>query len=206
MLNAERGDDFTKRAAEFAATIHRAGQDLLGLINTFLDVTRIESGRFELAEDRIEVANLVAACVRQATPDARAGDVTIWIDLPKSLPVLHGDERRLRQVLSHVLSNAVKFTPAGGSVRVEASQMESGALQIRVIDSGIGIAEADQKRVFEPFVQLDSGLARRTGGSGLGLYVTRALLTAHGGELTLTSRPGQGTTVILQLPASRLRI
>jgi signal transduction histidine kinase len=84
--------------------------------------------------------------------------------------------------------------------------MESGALQIRVIDSGIGIAEADQKRVFEPFVQLDSGLARRTGGSGLGLYVTRALLTAHGGELTLTSRPGQGTTVILQLPASRLRI
>ncbi len=203
-LKVERGDGFTGRAAEFAGTIHQAGQDLLNLVNTILDVARIESGRFELAADRVEIANLVAACVRHIGAEARAAEVTLWVDLPKSLPILMGDERRLRQALTQILANAVKFTPPGGSVRIDAAHTREGDLLLRVLDSGIGIAEAEQSRVFEPFVQLDTGLSRRNTGPGLGLYVARALIRAHDGDLTLTSAPGKGTTAITRLPAARL--
>jgi len=203
-LAAEREGDFAKRAAEFASTINQAGHDLLTFINNILDVARIESGRFDLASDRIEVTNLINVCVRQASAEARAAEVSIWVDIAKDLPVLHGDERRLRQVLSHILSNAVAFTSPGGAVRVEASMSKEGDLRIRVVDTGIGIAAGDQERVFEPFVQLDNSLSRRGRGAGLGLYVARALMAAHGGEIVLTSAPGQGTTITLRLPASRL--
>jgi signal transduction histidine kinase len=208
-LGAEREGDFAKRAAEFAGTINQAGHDLLRFINNILDVARIESGRFELASDRVEVTNLINVCVRQASAEARAAEVSIWVDIAKDLPVLYGDERRLRQVLSHVLSNAVAFTPAGGTVRVGASISKEGSndgdLLIRVVDTGFGIAQADQARIFEPFVQLDNSLSRRTRGAGLGLYVARALIAAHGGEIGLTSAPGAGTTITLKLPSSRLK-
>jgi signal transduction histidine kinase len=202
-FGAEREGDFAKRAAEFAGTINQAGHDLLGFINNILDVARIESGRFELATDRIEVTNLINVCVRQASAEARTAEVSIWVDIAKDLPVLHGDERRLRQVLLHILSNAVAFTRPGGTVRVGASLSNDGDLLIRVVDSGIGIAEGDQARVFEPFVHLDSSLSRRARGAGLGLYVARALMTEHGGEVGLTSAPGAGTTITLRLPSNR---
>jgi signal transduction histidine kinase len=203
-VDRERIGEFTRRAAEFATTINKAGQELLTLINNILDVARIESGRFDLTSDRIELPNLVEACVRQETAAARAAEVTIYSSIPRDLPVLRGDERRLRQVLSHLIANAVKFTEAGGSVRIDASLLREGDLLLSISDTGIGIPEADLDRVFEPFFQVDSGLSRRAAGTGLGLYFCRSLITAHGGALTLASRPGQGTTVTLRLPRSRL--
>ena len=119
-------------------------------------------------------------------------------------PMLRGDERRLAQVLNHLLSNAVKFTPAGGVVTIAAEIDAVRDLLISVTDSGIGIAEADIERAFEPFTQLDGTLARRFEGVGLGLYMSRALAEGHGGRLRLHSRPGVGTTAELRLPASRL--
>jgi signal transduction histidine kinase len=201
---AERAGEFARRASEFAATINRAGHDLLSLINNILDVARIESGTFELASDQIELTHFVAACVRNASPNARAAEVTIWVDTPQELPILQGDERRLRQVLSQILANAIKFTKSGGAIRIEVLLTQDGDLLIRVTDTGAGISAANQARVFEPFFQVDSELARRTTGPGLGLYVSRALITAHGGTLTLTSQPGQGTAVTIRLPKSRL--
>ncbi len=125
-------------------------------------------------------------------------------DLPDDLPALRADERRLQQVLNHLLSNAVKFTEAGGAVSVGASREADGRLLLFVRDTGIGIAAADMERVFEPFTQLDGTLARRFQGAGLGLYVSRALVAGHGGELSLHSVPGAGTSAEIRLPAERV--
>jgi signal transduction histidine kinase len=118
--------------------------------------------------------------------------------------MVRADERRLAQVVNHLLSNAVKFTGAGGVVTAAAGIDGAGDLVISVTDTGIGIAESDIERAFEPFTQLDSTLTRRFQGAGLGLYMSRALAEGHGGRLRLHSRPGEGTTAELRLPASRL--
>ncbi len=136
---------------------------------------------------------------------AAAADLSLTADTAAGIPFLRGDERRIRQALAHMVGNAIKFTPAGGSVRVSARLDDrTGDLLIMVSDTGIGIADGDLQRAFEPFVQLDASLARRFPGSGLGLYVSRITARAHGGELVLSSQPEVGTTAVLRLPAHRL--
>jgi signal transduction histidine kinase len=192
------------RIAEYAEQVNLAGRQLLGLINGILDVSRIEAGHFDLAEDRVDTAHLVRAAVRRADAAARAAGITLCTELPEGLPRLRADERRLSQVLGHLLNNAVKFSEAGGVVTISAGADDGGGLLIRVADTGIGIAEPDLDRVFEPFTQIDASLSRRFDGSGLGLYMSRALVQAHGGSLVLHSRPGAGTTAEIRLPAERL--
>jgi signal transduction histidine kinase len=192
------------RVAEFAQQINDSGRQLLGLINIILDVARIESGRFDLASDKVDVGRLVRLCARQSDAAAHAAEITLATEVSDDLPPIRADERRLQQVLNHLLSNAVKFTDAGGTVSVGASLAADGRLALFVRDTGIGIPEADLDRVFEPFIQLDSSLARRFQGAGLGLYVSRAFVTGHGGELVLRSAPGQGTTAEVRLPADRM--
>jgi signal transduction histidine kinase len=193
-----------ERVAEFAQQINDAGHHLLGLINSILDVARIEAGRFDLASDTVDVAHMVRNCIRQADAAAQAAEITLTAEVPDDLPLLRADERRLQQVLNHLLSNAVKFTQAGGTVSVAASVGASGGLVLTVRDTGIGIPDADIDRVFEPFTQLDSSLARRFQGAGLGLYVSRALVAGHGGEIVLESAPGEGTVAEVRLPAVRV--
>ena len=192
------------RTAEFATAINESGRHLLGLINTILDVARIESGRFEMSADRVDVARLVRMCVRRAEPSFQAGEIALQLDLAPGIPVLRGDERRLQQVLGNLLSNAAKFTPAGGEVTLRAALAPTGDLTLDVIDTGIGIPEAELDRVFEPFIQLDGDLTRRFQGAGLGLYISRSLVEAHGGRLALRSQPGVGTVAEVVLPGWRL--
>ena len=161
------------------------GRQLLDLINIILDVARIEAGRFDMAADQVDVERLVLDCLRQANAAAQAAEITLATDLHPGLPMLRADERRLAQVLNQLLSNAVKFTEAGGVVTVAAEIDGAGDLLIAVTDTGIGIAESDIERAFEPFTQLDSTLARRFEGVGLGLYMSRALAEGHGGRLRL---------------------
>lgn len=190
--------------AECAGTINEAGRHLLGLINTILDVARIEAGRFEMSADPIELGRFLDAAMRAAAPVFGASEITLTLDPPQALPTLYADERRLQQVLASLLSNAAKFTEAGGLVTVSAGRGPRGELSLKIADSGIGIAPADLERVFEPFVQLDGTLARRFPGAGLGLYLARSLVEAHGGKLRLRSAPGAGTTAEIVLPAWRL--
>jgi signal transduction histidine kinase len=199
-LLREAGNPAPARVAEFARQINESGRSLLGLINIILDVARIEAGRFDLATDLVDVERLVRTAVRQSDMAAQAAEVTMTAEIAADLPKLRADERRLAQVLRHLLSNAVKFTEIGGTVTVGALLEPDGALLIFVRDTGIGIREEDLERVFEPFTQLDSTLARRYQGSGLGLYVSRALVAGHGGRLTLRSRAGEGTTAEIRLP------
>ncbi|MDR3537717.1 MAG: PAS-domain containing protein [Acetobacteraceae bacterium] len=194
----------SERVAEFAQQINDAGRQLLGLINIILDVARIESGRFDLTIDRVDVGTLIRDAIRQTDAAAQAAEISLAYELPDELPVLRADERRLQQVLAHLLSNAIKFTDAGGTVTVGAAMESDGTLLIYVRDTGIGIPEGDIERVFEPFTQLDSTLSRRFQGAGIGLYVARALVLGHGGRLVLRSVPGAGTTAELRLPARHL--
>jgi len=192
------------QVAEFAAQINDAGRQLLGLINIILDVARIEAGRFDFASDLVDIARLLRSCVRQAETAAHAAEINLTIEGADGLPPCRADERRLQQALNHLVSNAVKFTEAGGTVLLGAACEADGRLLLFVRDSGIGIRDEDLERVFEPFTQLDSSLARRFQGAGLGLYVARALVAAHGGELVLRSTPGSGTTAEIRLPAGRI--
>jgi signal transduction histidine kinase len=195
-----------ERIVEFAQAINDAGRHLLSLINEILDVARIEAGRVDLADEPMDMARLVAGARRMMDGVARAAGVALSVEIAPNLPLVRADERRLRQVLLNLLSNAVKFTPSGGAVGLTASVGADAWLTLAVQDTGMGIAPADLERAFDPFTQLDGSLARRFQGSGLGLFMSRALARAHGGTLTLSSTPGAGTTALLRLPPERLML
>ena len=196
-----------EQSVEYAASINEAGRQLLTLVDVILDVARVEAGQFDLPSDLMDVGHLIGMTVAQHADNAATADLSLQADTPAGLPLLRGDERRIRQALAHMLGNAIKFTPSGGSVRVSARQDDrTGDLLILVSDTGIGIADGDLQRAFEPFVQLDASLARRFPGSGLGLYVSRITARAHGGDLILSSQPDVGTTAVLRLPATCLAV
>lgn len=193
------------RVEEFSKAIHEAGQHLLGFVNNILDVARIETGNIDLADDLIDVFRLAEDCIRQLAPLARTTDISLDLAFARDTPWLRGDERQLRQAIGHLLGNAVKFTPSGGHVVVSADMRQDGGLALTIRDTGIGIAPEELERVFEPFSQLDNGLARRATGAGIGLYFCRAVLLAHGGTVRLESVEGHGTIAVVTLPAARLR-
>jgi signal transduction histidine kinase len=200
----ENGDVPAELIADYSGQINDAGKQLLSLINIILDVARIESGRFEPHGEIVDIGKAIRAAVRQADNAAQAGEVSIATTLPDELPQLRGDARRITQAVSQLVSNAVKFTEAGGSVTIEAGLTAEGDVFASVIDTGIGIPDTELERVFEPFTQLDDSLSRRYPGAGLGLFMARAVISAHGGQLLLTSQPGHGTTARITLPKVRV--
>jgi PAS domain S-box-containing protein len=189
---------------DYAHDINESGHHLLGLINDVLDVARLEIGRVVLREENVDPLALVQASLNLVRERAEIGNVDIIAELPNDVPGLWGDPRRLKQVLVNVIGNAIKFTPAGGKVTVAVRPQQDG-LAITVTDTGIGIAAEDLGKVMAPFGQVDSGMARRYGGSGLGLPLSRKLMHLHDGTLGLESTVGIGTTVTLRFPADRLR-
>jgi signal transduction histidine kinase len=192
-----------QRTAEYAAMINEAGRHLLQLVDDILDVARSQTGVLDTAEQPLDVAEVIEAAATSADPAAAAAGLVLDTALPRGLPLLRGDARRLRQVLDKLLSNAVKFTPAGGRITLSAAAEPDG-LVIRVADTGIGIPASERERMFEPFTQLDSSLARRFQGSGLGLHLARTLAAALGAVLTLEDPNGPGIVAVLRFPTTRL--
>ena len=187
---------------DYAADIHLSGKRLLAIINDVLDVSRLEGGTLVIdarPTDAHDIAEQAASMARSTTGDNRH----IVIDVPANLPSLLVDPRRLGQALGNLLSNALKFTPAGGRVAIMAQQRGDGGIKFLVEDSGIGMAEDTLAAALEPFRQLDGSLARKFEGAGLGLSLARALTELHGGSLSITSAVGHGTSVTIALPASR---
>jgi len=182
----------------YVGDILQSGRFLLSMINEILDLVKLESGRMELFKEPLDLADTVRGCQRLVAEQARRKSIEIRVDIPPGLRVL-ADPKRLRQLLLNVLSNAVKFTPDGGRVEIGA---EAGAMvAIHCRDNGIGIPADKLDLVFEPFRQVDSSLARKHEGTGLGLPIARSIAEKHGGSLTLVSEPGAGTTVTARLPA-----
>ncbi len=193
------------RQRDYLAGIHRSGSHLLAIVNDILDFAKIEAGRIALDERPIEVAKLIQECAALlALQAANAGVELQLAALPPGLPRILGDERLLKQVLLNLLSNAVKFTASGGRVTLSAAIAGDNGMTVEITDTGIGMAPDEIEVALEAFRQVDSSLTRRHDGTGLGLPIAKKLTELHGGRLVFASQPRHGTTVAMQLPASRV--
>jgi signal transduction histidine kinase len=193
-----------ERYRDYAKDIHDSGLHLLSIIDDLLDLSKIEAGRLSLSEDIVDVVELFDTVSRFVRERASSAGLTMSIDMPADMPAVKADRRAMRQVLLNLLSNSVKFTPAGGHIALAATREPGGGIGFRVRDNGIGIAAGDIPRALEPFGLIDSSLSRRYTGTGLGLPITRALVELHRGRFELTSEPGVGTTATVYLPADRV--
>jgi len=182
-------------------SIDESGRHLLALINDILDLSKIEAGKLDLQIDTVDLATLCQASVRMVAQAAMSKGISLSTTYDMVIERMRADERRLKQILVNLLSNAVKFTPRGGRVNLEVRGLqEHNQIEFIVSDSGIGIAEADLPRLFQPFVQIDAGLSRQHEGTGLGLSLVLRLAEAHGGSVGVTSIPGEGSSFKVTLP------
>lgn len=189
-----------EKIEEYSQNINGAAQHLLALINDILDLARIEAGKLELTTKEVDASAVLTTCVVIVTERANQGGVTVSIAEPMSPLLVWADERKLKQIVLNLISNAVKFTPAGGSVMVNWRRLDNGWFRLSVEDTGIGIGKNDLEKIFQPFVQVDGRLNRKYEGVGLGLPLTRRLVEMHGGTLKVESELGRGTTVTVDLP------
>lgn len=195
----------TPRYKEYAHDIHTSGHHLLTLINDILDLSKAEAGHLEIRPDWVELGDLVDGSLRMVQGRAEAKGITL--DGATSHALVFADGGRLKQVILNLLTNAIKFTPHGGSVALLVEHAADGALTLSVRDSGVGIAAEDLERVFQPFEQASNHTdATAAESTGLGLSISRHLVELHGGSLNLSSVTGQGTTATLTLPADRVRV
>jgi len=191
------------KCREYARDIHGCAQHLLDLINDVLEMSRIEAGRLELRRQPTEIAPLLLSCQRMLREKARQTGAELVFSIDGTMPPVLCDAAKLKQIVLNLAGNALKFTPAGGRVTVEAG-IDAGDFVLSVTDTGIGIAEADIPRVLTPFVQAaHCSLGSAEGGTGLGLPLSKRLAELHGGALSLASRLGHGTRVTVTLPTER---
>lgn len=187
------------RYVDYARNIWTSGQHLLSLINSVLDLSKVEAGRMEINRENVLIPALIDDCLALVAVQAEQSGLRLMAqDVPGNL-MAQADPRALKQVLINLLGNALKFTPRGGEILVRAG-IQDGATEIVVADSGIGMAEADIPRALAVFGQLDNAYARQHAGTGLGLPLAKSLVELHGGTLTIASVPHQGTRVTIRLP------
>jgi signal transduction histidine kinase len=189
---------------DYVDDIHDSGTHLLKLINDILDISRLEAKKLDLDEEPLDVRAVVDASLRAMRERAAARGIAMSAEFPAELPHLVADERKLKQVLLNLLSNSIKFSECGATARVRVALDAGGGLHLSVADTGIGIAEHDLPKIFDPFFQADGGLDRRFEGSGLGLTLTKAIVELHGGTIELESRLGEGTVATVRFPPERI--
>ena len=193
----------TEVRLDYAKTILNSSRHLQTLITDILDATRIENGTISLIEQDIDAAELVEIAVKMCRDQAEKTDVTLVAKLTDGIEI-RADITRTKQIILNLLTNAIKFSLAGGVVNIEVLRMRDDRLAIVIRDGGIGIKSEDVSRIFEPFVQAEEGMSRRFSGIGLGLSIARKIARLHGGEVTLESQFGVGTTARFELPPSRV--
>ncbi len=189
---------------DFARSIHDSGRHLVGIINDILDLSKVEAGKVELEEAPTTVAGLVEQATTLMNHSIGNAQLSLDVAIEPDLPDILVDARKLDQVLLNLISNAVKFTPAGGRIRIDGRRAGDGGIVLRVADTGIGIAADELGEVMKPFVQSRETERRRVQGTGLGLPLADQLVKLHGGTMTLVSTRGEGTTVTIHLPPSRI--
>ena len=189
---------------DYANDINESGQHLLELINDILDLSKVEAGMEELHEEDITVPAVARSVLQLVRQRAENGGLKLEFEIPDDLPLLCADKRKLKQILVNLLTNAIKFTDAGGLVALRASCRADRGFEFQVADTGIGIAPEDIPKALSQFGQVDSDLGRRHEGTGLGLPLAKCLAELHGGSLDLQSQIGVGTTVTVRFPAERI--
>ncbi len=193
-----------KAYKSYANDIHASGSLLLDIINDVLDVSKIEAGKHRIEEDCVPVGQLLNSCLRLIGTRASTAGLALGSHSDVGALELRADPRALKQILLNLLSNAVKFTPEGGRIDLAAHLDENGDFLFQVSDDGIGMATEEIPRALAVFGQIESDLASRHQGTGLGLPLAQRLTEMHGGSLELESAPGRGTTVTVRLPAARI--
>lgn len=185
---------------EYANLIQNAASHLLAVINDILDISKIQSGKFKLEIAELVVEELATATTSIFSLAANEAGVKIHIQIEPGLPVLNVDIVKMRQVMTNLVSNALKFTPEGGQIQISARRTSAQAIEIRVTDTGIGMSPEDVAVALTPFGQVDGSRSRWREGTGLGLPIANALIELHEGTLKIESAEGAGTSVILGLP------
>jgi PAS domain S-box-containing protein len=182
--------------------IYNAGQHLLGLINNILDISKIEAGKMELAFTDVDLSEIIRGVMATAVGLVKDKPIELITDIPEQLPFVHADNIRIRQVLLNLVSNAAKFTEEGhiGISARTIQRANRNEVVIAIFDTGPGIDQEDQERIFEPFSQVDASPTRKTGGTGLGLSISRHLVELHGGVIWVESIPEEGSTFAFTLP------
>ncbi|MET4196119.1 PAS domain-containing sensor histidine kinase [Bradyrhizobium barranii] len=184
---------------EYAQLINDSGQHLLSVVNGILDMSKMESGNFEIASEPFAPRASLMHCCNLLALKARENGIDLITDAPQDLPVMTGDPRAFKQIVLNLVANAIKFTERGGQVTVSAA-VSGSQLALRISDTGVGIAADDLKRIGAPFFQAGKTYQRRHEGTGLGLSIVKSLVALHLGELTVQSRLGEGTSVTVRLP------
>lgn len=192
---------------EYVRTVMEKGDQLLQLITGILDISRMEAGEMRIDKAPFDLDEVVSVALSTIAPHARRKKLNMACDVPAGLPLVLGDRDKIRQVLLNLLGNAVKFTPEGGRIEVSATLAsllpgadDKRAVRVSVRDSGIGIPPEHQKRVFDPFFQVDNTSTREYGGTGLGLSIVKRLVEAHGGVVWVESEAGKGATFSFTIP------
>jgi len=195
----------TNKQKEFINDIYESGKHLLALINDILDLTKIESGKMELEMGVFQVKKLLEASLAMFREKGVKHDIRMCSDISEDVEYLSADERKIKQVVFNLLSNALKFTPDSGSVRVCARKVAEEAgnfVEISVEDTGIGISEEDKKKLFQPFQQLEAVLTKKSAGTGLGLNLCKKIVELHNGRIWVESEPGKGSRFTFTIPFS----
>ena len=187
------------RRKEYAQLINDSGQHLLSVVNGILDMSKMESGNFEISPEPFAPRAALLNCCNLLALKARESGIDLVTRAPEDLPVMTGDPRAFKQIVLNLVANAIKFTERGGSVTVSAA-VEGSRLMLRVTDTGVGIAPDDLKRIGDPFFQAGKTYQRRHEGTGLGLSIVKGLVGLHHGEINVQSKVDEGTTVTVALP------
>jgi signal transduction histidine kinase len=186
--------------AEFAETIKGSAEDLLARVNEILDLAKLESGKMQVEMQEVVLQDVVKDLSRTIGALAHQSNLAALIEVDRSIPMVRADPARLRQVLMNLVSNAIKYTPAGGRVRVSAAMRNGGPVEVQVADTGVGIPDEAAPNVFEPFYQVAGTTAQKgQASSGLGLALTKRLVEAQGGSISFKSEVGKGTTFTFTL-------
>jgi len=197
LLNRLDGE-LTERQEAYVRSVHNSSRHLLELINSILDFSRIEAGKFEMRPESVDLLDVLDECIESSMPLVRDKRVKLEKDVPVGLAPVHADRTRIKQVMLNLLSNAIKFTHSG-RVLVHV-RPEGDAVHVSVADTGIGISPGDLQRLFEPFQRLDNPLAQQADGTGLGLAISKKFIELHRGRIWAESRENQGSTFHFTLP------
>jgi signal transduction histidine kinase len=217
MLSEGLAGELKPEQLDFVKTIHDKGEQLLSLIMGLLDLSKLESGTMRMSMRQTTIGGVLDEVVSTLTPVARKKGVNLQLDAAAGLAELRGDPERLRQVFLNLVENALKFTPAAGTVTLRARMAEDDAMtgdqeglavlaptrsriEVRVMDTGIGIPAREREKVFDPFYQVDSSSTREYGGTGLGLSIVKRLVEAHAGRIRIEDNAPKGTVFVVSLP------
>jgi two-component system cell cycle sensor histidine kinase PleC len=186
---------------EYASLINDAAGHLLSVINDILDISKIQSGKYTLDSREVSLEDIINVCINSFRLMSAEAGITIEPSMAYDLPMARGDSVKLRQVFTNIISNAIKFTPRGGVIKIEGLRTKNGGVGVLVRDTGVGMTAEEISVALTPFGQVDSGRARWREGTGLGLPIAKALVELHGGQIEIRSKKNEGTEVAIYLPS-----